>query len=246
MSQTTKKKILIVDDEDDLREALAISLQRSGYCVVEASCGKEALALIQNEKPDLVLSDVRMPNGDGIFLVKKLILEQLAYPPVIFITGYADLTVEEAYDLGVEAIFPKPFDLGNLNEAIKLILKSSESNRPGRPLRMSTDLPVLIEFDGVAASIEGQVTDLGKGGLFVKTKKPLPQNNQKCSLSFQLDLQSALKVQCHGVVRWVSNENKNKDKTGFGVEFVYQNGDVRRNVYELINFLKTKYLLSSY
>src|SRR5690349_16439718 len=62
-------KILVVDDEEDLRDIVAFDLDRVGYAVVQAGCGKDAAALLERETVDLVLSDVRMPNGNGLSLL---------------------------------------------------------------------------------------------------------------------------------------------------------------------------------
>ena len=70
-SPLNNKVILVVDDESELREAISFDLKKRGCTVYEAANGTEAFEVVKKHKIDIVISDVRMPNGDGIFLLKK-------------------------------------------------------------------------------------------------------------------------------------------------------------------------------
>src|SRR5258708_2581984 len=102
--------LLIVDDEVDLREVLTYSLQRVGFKVLEAANGKEAFDIIKKQKIDLVVSDIQMPGGNGIELLDNIRANHHELPVLLFLTGFADISVEEAYNKGAEALFSKPFD----------------------------------------------------------------------------------------------------------------------------------------
>src|SRR5438552_16300607 len=81
-------KILIVEDRQPDREFLASLLGHSGYSVLKASDGIEALALVEHERPDLVVSDVLMPHMDGFEFVRRLRdIGGLRHTPVIFYTA---------------------------------------------------------------------------------------------------------------------------------------------------------------
>ena len=84
-------KILVVDDEKDLRDLISLFLKREGFEVKNASDGEEAFGLINQERPDLVISDIRMPNWDGYELMKR-VSSDLTPPrlPMLFISGYTD------------------------------------------------------------------------------------------------------------------------------------------------------------
>lgn len=84
-------KILVVDDERDLRDFMTLFLRREGYDVKNASDGQEAFGLINQDRPDLVISDIRMPNWDGFDLMKRVSAD-LTPPrlPMLFISGYTD------------------------------------------------------------------------------------------------------------------------------------------------------------
>lgn len=110
MRSLTGKKILIVDDDDLLREVMCDVFTIEGADVSQADNGIKALNMIQGQKYDAVISDVRMPGGDGITLAKN-ISEMTGYKPLVFIcSGYNDLNLEKAQQLNIQNIFEKPFD----------------------------------------------------------------------------------------------------------------------------------------
>lgn len=91
------EKILLVDDEEDIRDVLSISLADLGYEVVTAENGEEALSIIREVKPPIVLTDIRMPVMDGIELLRKIKQEDSEIE-VIMITGHGDM------DLAVKSL----------------------------------------------------------------------------------------------------------------------------------------------
>lgn len=108
MKQNGNFRLLIVDDEEDLREALAFSLSRQGFRIEEASCGNEAIAKMKEEKFDLVVSDVRMPKGTGLDIVDFAKSQGESQPPVVLVTGFSDVSNEEASHRGATHVFEKP------------------------------------------------------------------------------------------------------------------------------------------
>ena len=120
------KKILVVDDEPDLREVMTFVMSEMGFDVIEASGGNKALKLIQSESVHLVISDVRMPDGNGIDLCKNIRALNLK-PAIILVTGFSDLTPEMLDALGVQALVNKPFSLEDLGKLAKKLLISEEA-----------------------------------------------------------------------------------------------------------------------
>ncbi|NUM89219.1 MAG: response regulator [Bdellovibrionales bacterium] len=111
------RKILLVDDEDDIREILQTRLEMSGFEVASSPSGNEAIRLIQSGyKPNLVLSDGRMPNGDGPSLFRWL-KENSVDCPVVFMTGFTD-DAEHGFS-GAAAVFAKPFSFDDLLKKIE-------------------------------------------------------------------------------------------------------------------------------
>lgn len=103
------KRILVVDDEDGMREMLTLTLKRRGYEVSTAANGREALELLGSEPIDIVLTDVRMPELDGLGLIGEM---QKSKSPalVLLMSAYADLdTAIEGLKLGASDYVSKPF-----------------------------------------------------------------------------------------------------------------------------------------
>jgi len=118
-------KILIVDDEQSMRDFLAIMLKKEGHEVVTAENGTEALKAVQAEIFDLVITDVKMPGLDGIGVL-KLIKEISADTIVIMITAFATAeTAVEAMKLGAYDYITKPFKI----DEIKLIIQKAIEKR---------------------------------------------------------------------------------------------------------------------
>ena len=102
-------KVLVVDDEQGMREFLTMLLEKQGHRVITAAEGEQALQLVAEQTPDLVISDLRMPNVDGIGLLAG-IRKQYPELPVILVTAYAssDSTIQ-AMRLGADDYISKPF-----------------------------------------------------------------------------------------------------------------------------------------
>lgn len=121
------KKIMIVDDSASIRETLLFVLKKSEYDVVEACDGVDALNKLANNKVNLIVCDVNMPNMDGITFVKKLKSEaaysEHKFTPVIMLTTESgeDMKIE-GKAAGVKAWMIKPFPPEKLLEAIKMLL----------------------------------------------------------------------------------------------------------------------------
>lgn len=113
------KRILVVDDEDIIREVIASKISKSlGYEVSQANNGKDALAEIDRAMPDLVVTDIKMPEMSGIELLSEIRKRRVSVP-VIILTGYG--TMEDAIAairLGAKSFIKKPFDI---NQIISLI-----------------------------------------------------------------------------------------------------------------------------
>ncbi len=120
------KKILVVDDESDLREILRKKLEQNKFEVLTASGGEEALGICRLQKPDLVLLDIAMPGMDGYQACEKLKEDKLTRDiPVLFLTA-KDLDPqgmnERLGSLGACGYLPKPSTFSELLDKIKEVL----------------------------------------------------------------------------------------------------------------------------
>jgi two-component system chemotaxis response regulator CheY len=109
--------ILVVDDEEPIREALRLFLQLAGHRVLEAIHGGDALKLLERERPDLVISDVMMPVMDGLELARRL--KATTTIPVILTSAAGPPGAEYAE---IEAFVPKPFVMQELEQLVQRLL----------------------------------------------------------------------------------------------------------------------------
>jgi len=119
-----KKRILAIDDDLLVRESMKSLLEKNGFDIKVASSGREALQLLGKETFDLILTDVRMPEINGIETLKAIRAERAKFgkPPLpeIVLTAYDDESVkEEAKKLGVRDFLLKPFDLTDFISTIR-------------------------------------------------------------------------------------------------------------------------------
>jgi CheY-like chemotaxis protein len=160
-------RILVVDDEHNLRMTIAANLELEGFEVVEAENGEAALALVQTQHFDLVLSDVRMPGMNGVDLFRR-VHEQKPDLPVILMTAFAlEGIVQEALREGAFTLLPKPF-------AIEHLVAALSSAARGPVIVIVDDIKSVAESTAAALSAIGvralAVTDGMKALEVVKTK----------------------------------------------------------------------------
>jgi len=121
-----KKKIMIVDDDENICNLLKKHFEEQHYITQVAHSSIEAIRLMNNEYPDLILLDIMMPGMDGIEFAKILKnKEDTQDIPIYFITAKSDSeeNMQEAYETGVEGYIKKPFKLSELSEMIRLSLE---------------------------------------------------------------------------------------------------------------------------
>ena len=116
-------KILVVDDEPDMVSTCARLLKRLGYNCLTAQDGPEAIRVIDDQHPDLVVTDLHLPVGDG-FEVSRYVRRSQPKTPVIVITAYhTPDTVGQAYANGATAYLAKPFSNAEFSEAVQRALE---------------------------------------------------------------------------------------------------------------------------
>jgi CheY-like chemotaxis protein len=113
MKEPTSKKILVIDDSETNLVLLKAVLEDAGYEVLMAGSSKDAFHYYNNDKPDLILLDLLMPEEDGFMFMEKLKNGSLEMEvPVIVVTAYANReNTERAKNLGAQDIIEKPIDI---------------------------------------------------------------------------------------------------------------------------------------
>ncbi len=116
--------ILVADDEEDLRELVAYRLTRSGYEVIAAEDGLQALSLAREQPPDLMVLDVMMPRLDGYELTRRLRAEEaLRAVPVILLTARSqESDVSRGFEVGADDYLKKPFSPDELVARVRAVL----------------------------------------------------------------------------------------------------------------------------
>lgn len=123
---TTPPKILLIDDDASVRRSISTFLSDSGFKIIEAANGSEGVLLFQNESPDLVLCDLRMPDMDGLDVIREVTLKS-SVTPVIVISGYGEIgDAVQALRLGAADYLMKPIkDLEVLEYSVRRGLKQA-------------------------------------------------------------------------------------------------------------------------
>lgn len=117
-------KIVIAEDEPDIRELIAFTLRFAGHEVVAGANGEEGYELVKREKPDLAMFDVRMPKMTGYEACKKIKAEaEIASTPVVFLSAKGqESEIQQGMDVGAEEYLLKPFAPDQLAARVKEIL----------------------------------------------------------------------------------------------------------------------------
>ena len=120
-------KLLIIEDEPDLRELLSFTLSREGYDVMEAETAETALQMLDSKLPDLAIVDWMLPGMDGIELVKRLRRDDVTEDlPIIMLTARGEEPDKlKSFDVGIDDYITKPFSPRELLARIKALLKRS-------------------------------------------------------------------------------------------------------------------------
>ena len=123
------EKILVVDDSDDTREMMAKLLELEAYHVITAEDGVVGLNKAETEQPDLIITDINMPNLNGIEMI-KIIRKQspVREVPILAITAYGSAVAAEALAAGADRATTKPIEFDSLIDGIKQLLAKSKFN----------------------------------------------------------------------------------------------------------------------
>jgi CheY-like chemotaxis protein/Tfp pilus assembly protein PilZ len=236
LKATAETTVLVVDDEKLLCDAIAADFNRRGYKTICAYNGR----FVKSQQIDLVVSDIRMPDGDGIELLKNIRSHNYEHPVVVFITGFADLSLEQAYDLGADAIFAKPFDRKIFMSAVQTALKPRTERWQHRPERFEIEAKVVLRFPNMPAAIEGRMMNIGRGGIFVALDNYLPQMGTNVLFQIEFENMQPKCLEGEAIVRWIRHKIEEGRPPGCGLEFMTLNDEGKAKVLELIARLKTK------
>ncbi|MCA1932193.1 MAG: response regulator [Calditerrivibrio sp.] len=175
---SNRMSVLIVDDEDYIRDSIKLLLEDDNYNCIEANNGYEALELLEKREDEInvILSDIKMPEMDGITLL-KIIKEKYPNKVVIIITGYPSLeTAVETLKMGADDYITKPF---NVNEVSSKLQKAIESSKLKKEVILLNDVVSIYESTKLLSSTISQeeiflevhkniIGEWGMSGFYVK------------------------------------------------------------------------------
>ena len=153
------QKLLICEDEADLRALLEITLQREGFVVRGSSDGQEFMALFEEDPPDLVLLDVMLPDVTGVELCRRIRKHpQHNDVPVILLTARND-EIDRVVGLAVGAddYVGKPFSVRELVMRVRAVLRRSQKETPAPAPEVGR---IRVDVEGHRAWVDGQLLDL--------------------------------------------------------------------------------------
>lgn len=133
------KKVLLVEDDPNMRKSLMYNLEKEGYTVVQTGDGAEALELARDQNPDLVVLDIMLPNLDGLSICR--ILRNESDTPIVMLTA-RDSEVDRivGLEIGADDYIVKPFSLGEFLARVRAVLRRSPSTHAVNDQLESSDL----------------------------------------------------------------------------------------------------------
>lgn len=159
-----KATILVIEDDQDIRELLAYTLGKEGYTVIQAPSGEAGLKTIKDGKPDLVVLDVMLPGLDGLEVLRKVKNDQkLRNIPVILASAKGEETdIVSGLELGADDYVTKPFSPRVLVARVRTALRRAVDSSTPRPAEQSTieTGAFLLDTDRHEVKVGGQPIDL--------------------------------------------------------------------------------------
>jgi two-component system OmpR family response regulator len=152
-------KVLIVEDDANLLEALKYNLRKEGYAVVTAGDGEQALGIARREKPDLLILDVMLPGLNG-FEVCRILRKEISVP-IIMLTARADeMDKVVGLEIGADDYMTKPFSMRELLARVRAMLRRTKMSEPVKEQEIIKIGDIEIDIARHRASFAGAVLEL--------------------------------------------------------------------------------------
>ena len=152
-------KILIADDDVELRELISFALRQAGYLVIQAPDGAEALRLHDQEQPDLLILDVNMPRVNGLDVCRRVRAE--ASTPIMMLTVRSSEEDQvQALDIGADDYLTKPFSPRTLLARVRALLRRADVDRPAPQSAGDLQLDVEQQTVSVCGAAPVRLTNL--------------------------------------------------------------------------------------
>lgn len=212
------KTLLVVDDETDLRDIVASELEFMGGKVFQAENISVAKDVLAKNKIDLIVSDIRMPGGTGIDLLESVKEKDVNEPPVVLITGFADITVQEAYHRGAEALMNKPFQLDDLIQVVARLTSPCEERFHAAAEPATKKLSLQCNY-----TVNDPHFSLGRGGFAINFDPGGYKFEVGDVVDFELNYDDT-PLRGLSICRWVHSPEATPGRVTLGLEFMRVEG----------------------
>lgn len=231
--------VLIIDDDEDLAVYLTQVLNEYGIKAQWTENPSEVLDLIATLNPDFIISDVRMPNINGIELLDMIRAKHPYWPHFIFMTGYADHSLDQYLNWGASDLIEKPIKTDNL---IQTILENFVEIPEEKDRLLGISESDIVNF---AKNIPLDICDLGYGGAFVALDKISSVRkvgiNKIGNFHFKIEGHDT-PLSVRAKIKWYRQSNSDSCLAGIGIKFLYLEPASERLLFQLIR----KHELRSY
>jgi CheY-like chemotaxis protein len=213
-----KKRILFVDDEQEIREIFATILEAQGFEVELAQDGRDALICAEKSRFDLVVSDIRMPGMTGVELLKEMRDRLDPLPKTLLMSGYTDFSTQKLHELGCDGFISKPFLVEDFVTEIERVLANPPVT-PRRHTRYSVGGASAIDRSPLPAS-HAEVMNISQGGLCVEAAIGSVQIGDRVRIKVEIQDPFPMSLMAVAEVRWIRPVSPGQIKQGVGLQFI--------------------------
>jgi CheY-like chemotaxis protein len=199
--------VLIVDDEPDILELFAEEFQLHDVETVQAQSVAQARSILLNTPVDAIVSDMRMPGETGLDLLRWLRRNDLSDVPFVIVTGFSDLSLDDAFRFGAHGHFSKPVDLGHLADFVSRCIALKESNETTRRRYVRAKIDVPIHLTSGSQNFGPAVLEnISRGGFQCRMRDKTVPVGSTMTFRFRCPLAEGQIIAGDCEVRWCSAE----------------------------------------
>jgi phosphate regulon transcriptional regulator PhoB len=157
-----RRKVLVIEDERDIRELVRVNLEAEGFQVLEAGDGELGLSLVKSERPSVVIPDLMLPGLSGLEVCRRIRAEEGSVrAPVVMLTARsAESDKVVGLEIGADDYVTKPFSPRELAARVKALLRRAYGSEPDAPHEVYQRGRLHIDFDTYEVHLEGKRIDL--------------------------------------------------------------------------------------
>jgi phosphate regulon transcriptional regulator PhoB len=157
-----RRKVLVIEDERDIRELVRVNLEAEGFSVLEAGDGELGLALVKRERPAAVILDLMLPGLGGLEVCRRIRAEEVTsrMPVVVLTARSAEADKVVGLEIGADDYVTKPFSPRELTARVKALLRRAYSPPPDAPQEVYERGGLRIDFDTYEVYLDGRRIEL--------------------------------------------------------------------------------------